>query len=192
MVTRGKATDVQLAYLAGLIDGEGCIGLHIATNNPQRRINPRFQCSLVVTNTHKELLEQLQAVFGGNIFPRKKQKEHHKQCWKWDAQDLGAYEVCKAVLPYLVIKRRQAEAVVKFYDEMGPRPRGMGASLTREEVQRRMDLYELCRSLNDSRHPQRLSERAPMPIWEKRQSELMGNHEIPAETTGTLALTGEG
>jgi hypothetical protein len=187
MVTRGKATEVETAYLAGVVDGEGCIGFHLCSNKFNRRINPIFAPEVTVVNSNRELLEWLQARFGGRLNTRKREKEHHKQTWCWRVGNRQAYEVCRLIAPLLICKRVQAEAIVEFYEKAPPRPMGRGAETTPEEVQRRISLYERCRGLNDSRHPQRLNEKAPIPIWEKRQSELRGNPETAAETAAALA-----
>lgn len=162
MATRGKADVATLAYLAGIIDGEGHIGINVNLKNPQRRTSPRYQSELVIVNSDKPLFEWLAENFGGAVGPRKKAEDHHKQTWRWKVGDKQAATILEAVLPYLRIKRKQAELLIEFVREGAPKPAGMGARLTEAELKRRQRIYREIAVLNDRRRrPQRLSEEAP-------------------------------
>lgn len=52
---------MELAYLAGLIDGEGCIGF----TRTRQHWHPR----IIIANTSLELLQSIQRQFGGDIKP---------------------------------------------------------------------------------------------------------------------------
>ncbi len=62
---------ITVAWGAGLFEGEGTIGIQGA------RVNAAIQM------TDLDVLETMQASFGGNIYDCGKQAEHHKQSWKW-------------------------------------------------------------------------------------------------------------
>lgn len=55
----------KIAYLSGVIDGEGTIT--IMKNQQYQRNTIQFRVCLTVGNTNKELIEWIQSEFGGTI-----------------------------------------------------------------------------------------------------------------------------
>ena len=62
--------EVTKAYLAGVIDGEGTIGLE--RNNSNERRSPNIS----VTNTSMEILEIFRKNYGGTIVKQKRYEDH--------------------------------------------------------------------------------------------------------------------
>lgn len=154
MVTRGKS-DIQVnAYLAGIIDGEGHISINRNKSCPQRRKNPRYQAEVTVVNTDIRLMEYLVEYIGGSFYKRKKSKEWHKDTYQWKVTSTTARELCKRLLPYLLLKKGQAECIIRLYDECDFNMR----VLTADELVKREKIYQQLLTLNDSRRPQRLTE----------------------------------
>lgn len=154
MVTRGKSDEVINAYLAGIIDGEGHISINRNKNCPQRRRNPRYQAEIAVVNTDIRLMEFLVENVGGSYYQRKKVKEWHKDTYSWKVTSTTARDLCVKLLPYLLLKKGQAELIIKLYEECNFNTR----VLTEEEVEKRELIYQQILALNDSRRPQRLTE----------------------------------
>ena len=93
------------AYLAGLIDGEGCF------NAPKSETSPR----LVIGMTNRPILEWCQKRWRGQIYTVTPRKFHRKQQWTWYLTD--SHDLCsliEEVAPLLKIKRRQAWAIWKL------------------------------------------------------------------------------
>lgn len=165
MVTRGKAIEV-LAYVAGVIDSDGYIGINRTgsthTLRVKRHWSPRFQVEVVVTNTCKEVLEWLASEFGGSIMLRKAVKPHHKATYRWKVGDLLASQLVEQVLPYLRIKPRQAEILLQFAElKRTANKHGKGARLSEEKLAQYEAIHQRFKALNDDRRPQRLSGAAP-------------------------------
>jgi hypothetical protein len=160
MVIRGKANEVTLAYLAGIVDGEGHISIDRSKPNIQRRVSPRYQPEFVVVNTDRKLIDWLVLNFGGSVYTRKILKTNWKQSWTWKLGNQQAAEMCRQLIPYLMLKKEQAILLVDFMDNISPRVFGKGSKLSDEELNRRDSIYEQMRKLTDSRHPQRLTEEA--------------------------------
>ncbi len=101
---------LSLEYLAGLVDGEGCIRLHPSNKGKYRKYYPRLQ----VTNTYKPILDLLVDQFGGAIhsdkFPR---KANWKIKHDWRISGDKARELLNQLLPYLVIKKEKAILVLQ-------------------------------------------------------------------------------
>jgi hypothetical protein len=107
-----KWDKVDLAYLAGLIDGEGCITLGRTVRAGQRRGESRTYDSLTIVNTNRDVLLWVQEVFGGRIHANIKREQGWKTAFSWYATNPAS--VLKAILPYLKIKKRQAEIFLEF------------------------------------------------------------------------------
>lgn len=91
---------MNLAYLAGLIDGEGCIGF------------TRIRCQLVprvtITNTNEKIIYDLKDNFGGHILRRKPHQAGWKPSFHWVIQNSKAVDLLDRVYKYLRIKDLQA------------------------------------------------------------------------------------
>lgn len=73
------------AYLAGLIDGDGCIRLAFTsgTTNKGSKRQDLFLL-LQVTNTSAELMDWLQKTFEGKVYPLPRSSPKHKPTWVWN------------------------------------------------------------------------------------------------------------
>lgn len=103
-----------IGYLAGIIDGEGYIG--ISRDNRRYTHRRRYVTRLTISNTNLALLEAIRAfVGGGHIYPMKQQQSHHTPAWQYVIQDRATLKrVLLAVHPHLIIKKAQAAALIQF------------------------------------------------------------------------------
>lgn len=101
----------SLSYVAGIIDGEGCISFSSCRNV----VFPR----VLVTNTNTELLFVLKQQFGGDIKPLSLRKPGWKQGYSWRISWSPAVELLKKLDWHLFVKRQQA-ATVFAWDEVRP------------------------------------------------------------------------
>lgn len=82
-------------YTAGLIDGEGTIGLSRVKKN-------QFYSPYVsVTNTSYEIIDYLKSNYGGVIINQKTYKQHHKKAWIWRISYDNAINFISKVTPYM-------------------------------------------------------------------------------------------
>lgn len=100
-------TKLVLAYLAGLVDGEGCIYVGKHFNHPQKKT--RYRLRLQVTNTNKIIPEIFQQEFGGWIYQHNPKDKTWKVRYDWVISDKKAENVLKILLPYLLIKKQQVK-----------------------------------------------------------------------------------
>lgn len=115
----------QLAWAAGFIDDEGHFRLHEVRSRPtdQRRYG---QATLTVAQTHKEVLDKLQAILGGKVYgPFQPQKEHHNQVYRYSLW--GNFKIEEAfdkLRPWLgVIKIKQAQGAIDAARQLAARPK---------------------------------------------------------------------
>ena len=112
----------ELAYIAGLIDGEGTITIkkRLPSQQTAKAVNTSYSGEIQVEMTHEPTIRRLKEIFGkGNIRTRDR---GHKPLWTWKVSDAAAREVAWELLPYLRIKQRQAELVIAL--PVWPRGRG--------------------------------------------------------------------
>jgi hypothetical protein len=109
--------DTQLAWLAGLWDGEGSITIFSHTEkNGTKKLCP----TLLVVNTDmtiiaeaKKLLDELDTSF--HLFERRTNNPKHKNAFQLSTRNAGYIEkVLTAILPYLVGKKAQAELTLQY------------------------------------------------------------------------------
>jgi hypothetical protein len=92
----------KAAYLAGIIDGEGTVYA--------QRIRSGFNIRVYVVSTDVRLIRWLEQNFGGLVYSRQsKLHPEWKTKWEWVVDKAGTTKVLSLVLPYLIIKREQAE-----------------------------------------------------------------------------------
>jgi len=126
----------QLAYLAGLVDGEGCLSCNRAGG---KCISPTLQ----VANTNRTVLEWCRLLFGGSIFRLAKQKAIHKQAYTWSSCGKNAIAIVQELLPHLKIKKKQAKVFIQFEMKKAGWPR-----LTLKEKMEREKLFGQLKKLN--------------------------------------------
>jgi len=105
--------DVEWAYLAGLIDGEGSIS--IGWNSARRNWSPR----LTIYNTSRELLENIRTLLGRGYIVTVNFKnssfKHNRPVYQFGlSRYFDMIQVLKGVMPYLKLKRKHAELMLKF------------------------------------------------------------------------------
>ena len=114
--TPKEYTIAQVAYLAGIIDGEGSIYIGNFSSNPKTG-TLHYQTNMEVTNTDKGLIDWLMSNFGGrmNLYtPKQTPKNSRKPVYRWIASGELLTHLCHLLLPFVVIKKRQCEIMIKM------------------------------------------------------------------------------
>lgn len=110
-----KMMEWKIHYLAGIIDGEGCI---IIVKPPIRegRKNHTYSLRISVVNTNQKLLEWLRANFGGSIHPLRN-KKRERVYYQWIVGQEDTYNLLQKIKPYTVIKKEQVDLAIEFYQK---------------------------------------------------------------------------
>jgi hypothetical protein len=104
-----KLPELELAYLAGIVDGEGTITVARRFN---KKLNKTYyQPLLTVCNTSTLLRNWLHQRGFSSILST---STGGKPCWKMSLGGPGVSRACQVMLPYLVIKEQQAVLVMDF------------------------------------------------------------------------------
>jgi len=154
--TEVELDEAQAAYLAGLIDGEGTIGLWGIKPSARRRavLVPHLE----IGNTNRDLIDWLVRITQNGRIVLNREIEGCKRCYKWQLAPRQVALILPQVLPYLIAKRRQGEVVARFLElQAQGRQEGGRGVLDRDwpEVEA---LYREIRTLN------RRGDHEPAPI----------------------------
>lgn len=109
--------DCTLAYLAGAMDSDGFFTIRRDTYHKRVRkdaSNPVYCERMGLKQVTPDIPNLLRDTFEGHLYQHKAQRENGKPLWVWIATDLRASNVAKALLPYLRVKRRQAELLLEL------------------------------------------------------------------------------
>ena len=106
----------DLAYLAGLLDGEGSICILKGT---RAYGTPKHWLEVSIGNTHLGVLQWVQETFGGRVSHNAERftKRNHRT-WRWRASASEAAAILRFLLPYLKIKVEQARLALEFSDHI--------------------------------------------------------------------------
>ena len=112
----GLVNKVILAYAAGIMDGEGCI--HIRRRKKYNCFWPHiYDLQVVVSTTDGILADWFYERFGGHICKCKLRTTSNYPKYQWCIQANQATGFLRKVLPYLLLKKQQAELAIKFQDK---------------------------------------------------------------------------
>lgn len=129
----------DLNYLAGILDGEGCLDISRSLPSKNRR-NPYHWIRVAVSNTDERLIVWLQRTFGGSISKPSK-RIGRRQSWAWSITGGAAAVLIREVSPLLIVKSEQADVLLEFAEL----PRG--GKLTKQTVNAREVLTDKLRKL---------------------------------------------
>lgn len=132
--------EVELAYTAGVIDGEGSIYIVKSSKRGQQKLHVEVHMTSYV------ITKWLQDIFGGFHGFRGAQKPNHKDSYLWGVCDGKALKFLELVLPYLKLKSAQASLGIRFQNtkQLGvSRLRPLTEELCHEREQMRLQMKEL-------------------------------------------------
>lgn len=108
-------SETQKAYLAGLIDGEGCLSITKKRDTKGMRYGYCFRPVLHVANTHPGVLQEVQKWTGlGRVRRFDEARLNRKARYQWMVWSNQAAQIVSAVAPYLIIKKKKAPVFLRF------------------------------------------------------------------------------
>jgi hypothetical protein len=113
-----KPNQLDIAYLAGLIDAEGCFRLHrlIKKNRP----NPTWASMLEIGNTNTLFFPYLMSKFGGNIYYVKSKEPKQRSYGIWYIMATQLQVFINDLVKYLIIKKPVCEKIIEFSNTIIP------------------------------------------------------------------------
>jgi hypothetical protein len=133
-------TETEIAYVAGLFDGEGCVSIYYQAEPKNGKVYHNINVRL--SNTHEGVLRWVQERFGGALYvnqPGGKGGHRPGFVLQWANKAIPAF--LEQMLPYLIIKREAAEIALAFrLLKKNPGRNGLDPSVVekREELRQRL------------------------------------------------------
>ena len=121
-------SESDIAYIAGLFDGEGSIHIKRGieskkkhNNKPGRRLSNSMRISMEITMTDQSVLRWLHEVLGVGTLNKKPRKGKRKDGtkylmqYRWRCTFRDAYYVCRLLWPYAHTKLPKIQQVIEHY-----------------------------------------------------------------------------
>lgn len=110
--------EYDLVYMAGFFDGEGCISVSRSRKKTNNKLYLKYYITLTVGQSGeqgKKICEWIQDIFGGKVFESHRNRHLFDSSleWVWAATQ-KPHIFLKQILPYLKIKKKQAELAIEF------------------------------------------------------------------------------
>jgi hypothetical protein len=143
-------TETQRAYIAGVVDGEGCISL--SKTRVKRKTFPfytyTYHLSLSIGNTNKEIIEYINNVYPSNIYLQA-QCGWKKRAYIWKISDTKLVPFLKKIERYLIIKKKQCVLAKQYFNSITKNKiKGFHQMLDEGEVSKREKFYQKFKLLN--------------------------------------------
>lgn len=124
------------AYLAGMIDGEGCI---YCAKSSRKGTTDYYCLQLSIVNTNRRLMGWLNMHFDGYVRRIPARDKKAKDVYRWKAKSEDITMLLKGVLPYLLLKNKQASLAISFRETVvrlgvhtGPKVRKLRDSIIKQ------------------------------------------------------------
>jgi hypothetical protein len=108
--------DIDIIYMAGLFDGEGCISIGKRSTKNGNFLNLRLSLAMTVG----EPIDLFFSRFGGSKSLRKSRGSFYAPVYFWEISALKAQVALETLLPYLRVKQKEALIALEFRKVLPP------------------------------------------------------------------------
>jgi hypothetical protein len=142
-----KLSNVEKAYLAGLIDGEGYIGILRNKRGNKKSFHSTwpivFTPVIKVAMIDRPVIEWLYATLGGSFETRKPTMLNQRESYGWTCRKASVATILKLIYPYLRVKKPHADIIFEYMTTRD----GTAKPITKAVYDKRMNLYEQLHAL---------------------------------------------
>ncbi len=135
--------ELDLIYLAGLLDGEGCFYITFINHSARPVVSLQM--------THRGVVEWSASLLGVGFqgSRRLNKPAHHADQYGWKTSGRRAGLLCARLLPYLRVKAEQARLVIEICETIGATPAGRGQQVSAEVIEQRLAMKARMHILNN-------------------------------------------
>ena len=108
------------AYIAGIVDGEGSLGITKRLHPHRRSLSPTFTGALQVSMTDEDAIRFIAERYRGRVY-RYGRNDGRQPYYVFSATSLELGEIIKDITPYLKVKHPQASIMLEFLDTISLR-----------------------------------------------------------------------
>ena len=140
---------ILYAYLAGIIDGEWTIRITHERLKKNPNWNFRYNGAISVGMTNREIVELFRSIFTPNANIHIECVPNRKLMYRWGTSGSNIVpQILKCLLPYLRVKKQQAELVIELCEDKITKRFRRNKGLPVLELRRREELYKKVKELN--------------------------------------------
>jgi hypothetical protein len=153
---RTQAKREKLAYLAGILEGEGCFTIIRGEGNSFASVVSIMMC-------HRSILDEVVSMFGGTIIERK--QANGRTILMWRVKGQAAADLCRSIAPYVAFRHEELELLrnlqntTNLWAKRGGRD-GIPAHVTAKRVAWKQRIHEIHRPA----HAETKSEQPPCGV----------------------------
>jgi hypothetical protein len=144
-------SETQKAYLAGLIDGEGCLTILKNKSQQNENVSPVYTACLIIVMTDSEVIQYIKDLLGvGSIFiqHRENQGLKHSDTYRYTLNTHGKlYELLSSISPYMIVKRDEAAILLEYLALPKAKQAGRNHSTSPYYVMQRETYYQRLRDI---------------------------------------------
>ena len=116
-------SESDIAYIAGLFDGEGSISYkqYMRKRKHQKKAYPTWSIRMEIAMTDRSVLIWLHEILGvGTVNPKRYKTKYAvgwKKQWRWRCQFRDAYYVARLLWPYVHVKLPGIQKIIEHYSK---------------------------------------------------------------------------
>lgn len=149
-----------LSYLAGVIDSDGFLTIKRNTYSVRIKKDSKrpYYCERIgLKQTSPLVVDIIHQNFGGSRTVQKPNTKNGKVLYSIDIRNNKANAFIRAIFPYLIIKKRQAEILIELRKHISGGRLGRAVNSNRqvvsdEQISEREKMVNEIKSLNDTRN----------------------------------------
>ena len=143
-----KISITDIAYIAGLFDGEGCvqckqrITIKKKHKGPGTRKSKEWRITMEMSMTDESVIRWTHEILGVGTFGEKppgKGQLGRKMQYRWRCSHRDALYVSKLLWPYAIVKLHKLEQIIDHYE---PRAQELGDNIVDLETERQIRNFE--------------------------------------------------
>lgn len=136
-----------LIYLAGYIDGDGCVYAGTTIQKPKNILV--YELSVQICSTKKVILDRFKQSYGGFVI-KKPDRLRHKSSYVWIIKGHTSGKIVRDFIPFLVQKREECSIYLDLLDTIH---HNCGVSISNEVHETRMNLIK---NIREEKHMKNL------------------------------------
>jgi len=116
-----QPTNLDLAYLAGMIDADGYISIQRSVHKPRAPgASPRHYHApkIGIAGTHRAPHDFAAQFWGGVVSTHHPKNDNHKIQFQWSRCGAIAADMILVVMPFLKIKQQQAQLALELWEHL--------------------------------------------------------------------------
>ena len=132
-------TENDIAYFAGLFDGEGSVYYkrmdQMKHKRPGKPVHKVWVVRMEIAMTDKDTIKWCYESFNCGSFGERKVKKGYKRQWRWRVAHRDALYVAKILWPHAKTKLHKIEQIIDHYE---PRAQELGDNVVDLETERQV------------------------------------------------------